>query len=165
MFIKDVICENCSSVESETRMTRFTMCRTLKWTPSVLEIFFQRSMLDCDEDRSEKNQYKVVIPSELFITISSQKDNISYTLFSLIMNGGNSLYSRHYFRDVFDVNTEIWWYCDDDEITQIGDFIESVYTRETHKQKYTKKEVISGSKKVIFVVYIIIGNLIASNYV
>ena len=41
---------------------------------------------------------------------------------------------------IFDSSTEIWWHCDDDDITEIGDLIEGVYTRESHKQNIEKKE-------------------------
>ena len=54
---------------------------------------------------------------------------------SLITHDGHSLSSGHYFSGVFDVNTEILWHYDDDEITQISDFQEGVYTIESHKQK------------------------------
>ena len=73
--------------------------------------------------------------------------------------------SGHYFSDVFDVNIVIWCHCDNDEITQISNFTEVVYTRESHKQKYTKKKVMSGSNKVLSVVYIITSNLITPNSV
>ena len=47
----------------------------------------------------------------------------------MIMHYINSLDSLHYCIDVFDVNTGIWWHCDDDESTQIGEFPEGVYIR------------------------------------
>ena len=50
----------------------------------------------------------------------------------MIMHYMNSLDSLHYCIDVFDVNTGIWWHCDDDESTQIGEFPEGVYTRDIH---------------------------------
>ena len=51
---------------------------------------------------------------------------------------GDSLDCEIYFSDVFDVNTGIWWHCDDVNITEISDFPEGVYTRESHKLQ--KKE-------------------------
>ena len=68
------------------------------------------------------------------------------------MHEGNQLDSGHYFSDVCDVKTGIWWHSDDDEITQISDFPEGVYNRENHKQKGTKKTVISGPNKLILMV-------------
>ena len=80
------------------------------------------------------------------------------------MNDSTSLDCGLYFRYVFDVKTGIWCHCDNDEITQIIDFPEGVYTRESHK-KNTKNKVMSGSEKVIFIVYIITRNLIAPSSV
>ena len=61
-----------------------------------------------------------------------------------MMHSGNSLDSGNYFSDVFDVNTGIWFHCDDNKITQISYLKEGVYNRESPKQKYTKKNIISG---------------------
>ena len=74
---------------------------------------------------------------------------------SQIIHYGNSLDSGHYFSDIFDVNTGIWWHCDDDEINKISDFPEGVYNRESHKQKFTKKKVMLDPKKLLLMVYII----------
>ena len=63
------------------------------------------------------------------------------------MHGGESLDCRHYVSDVFDSKTEIWWHCDDDNITEISNFPEGVYTRETHKQKTNMKKLMSISEK------------------
>ena len=52
---------------------------------------------------------------------------------SLIINDGTSLYSGNYFSDVYDVNTVIWWHCDDGKTTKISDLPDSVYTIEIHK--------------------------------
>ena len=54
---------------------------------------------------------------------------------SLINHGGDSLDCENYVSDVFDSNTGIWWHCDDDNITQIGDLPKGVYIREIHKKK------------------------------
>ena len=45
------------------------------------------------------------------------------------MHDGDSLYCGYYVSDVFDSNTVIWWYCDNDYITQISDLTEGVYIR------------------------------------
>ena len=44
----------------------------------------------------------------------------------------------HYISDFFDTSTGIWRHCDDANITEISDFPEGVYTRESHKLQ--KKE-------------------------
>ena len=56
-----------------------------------------------------------------------------HTLVSLIMRDGTSLYFGNFISDAFFFITGIWHHCDDDEITQIIDFIESIYTREGRK--------------------------------
>ena len=65
------------------------------------------------------------------------------------MHGGTSLDFGHYFSGVLGVNTGIWCHCDDYEITQISNFPLGVYTRESQKQKYTEKKVISGSDTLL----------------
>ena len=45
------------------------------------------------------------------------------------MHDENSLHYGHNFTYLFDVNTGIWWHCDDVEISQISGFIDIVYTR------------------------------------
>ena len=52
----------------------------------------------------------------------SRNEKISYTLVSLVNHDGNSLDCGHYVSDVFDSSTEVWWHCDDDNITEISDF-------------------------------------------
>ena len=83
-------------------------------------------------------------------TIPSSNDKISYTLASLINHDGDSLDCGHYISDVFDANTGIWWHWDDDNIIKIIDLPGGFYIRESHK----KKEVMSGSTNVFFVVSI-----------
>ena len=53
---------------------------------------------------------------------------------SLIIHYGDCLDCGHYVSDVFNANTGILWLSDDDDITEIGDFPELVYTRESHKK-------------------------------
>ena len=80
-----------------------------------------------------KNEYKFAIPSEYFIKKPSSNEKIPHTLVSLIMHYGYSLYCGHYVSDVFDAITGIWWHCDDANITEISDFPEGFYTRESCK--------------------------------
>ena len=54
------------------------------------------------------------------------------------MHDGDSLDCVHYVSDVFDASTGIWWHCDDANIIEISDFLEGVFTRDSHKQ--TKKQ-------------------------
>ena len=69
------------------------------------------------------------------------------------------LYYGHYVSDVFDANTGIWWHCDDANIIEISYFPEGVYNRESRKLK--KRKLLSGSKDILFVVYIMTKHLIA----
>ena len=54
------------------------------------------------------------------------------------MHDGDSLDSGHYLNDVIDINTGIWWHCDNDDFTEIFDLSERVYNKEILK-KTTKK--------------------------
>ena len=92
-------------------------------------------------------------------------EKVTYTLVSLISHYGESLDFGHYVSNYFYFNTEIWWHCDDANITEISAFPEGVYTRESHKQTKQKRKLISGSKDILFVVYIMIEHLIASGSV
>ena len=106
--------------------------------PSVFKILLQRAMFDYEEDAVKNNQSKFVIPSYFFMKIPSWKEKIWYTLVSMIMHEGTLSVIGNYYNDVFDVKTVIWWHFDDYEITQISDFSEDVYTRESHKKKTQK---------------------------
>ena len=157
-LIEDVICDNCSLVHSESKKSSFALWRNLKEPPSVLKILPQIGTYDMTTFQAIKNEYKVAIPSEYFIKKPLGNDNIPYTVVSLIRDFG------HYVSDVFDFNTGLWWHCDDANITEVSNFIEGVYTREIHKPNKTRK-LVSGSKDILFVVYIRIEDLIASGSV
>ena len=58
---------------------------------------------------------------------------------SLIITDGTSLDNGHNSSDIFDVNTGIWWHCDDNETTKSRDLPKGVYTREIGKQKGIRK--------------------------
>ena len=81
---------------------------------------------------------------------------------SMVTNDGDSLDYGHYVGDIFDYNTGIWWHCDDTNITEIIDLTEEVYTGESNKLT-KKKKLMSGSKDILFVVYIRTNHLIASS--
>ena len=51
------------------------------------------------------------------------------------MHDDDSFDYRHYVNDVFDVNTRIWWHCDDVNITEVSDFTKRVYIREITTKK------------------------------
>ena len=55
------------------------------------------------------------------------------------MNDGELFYCVHYGSGIFDSNTVIWWHFNDDEITEISDFPEGVYTRESYKNISRRK--------------------------
>ena len=78
---------------------------------------------------------------------TSHKENITYTIVSLILYDITLLDIGHWFSDVFDDNTGTWWHCDDDKITQISGFTQIVYTRESHKQNIHKEESYVRQKK------------------
>ena len=82
---------------------------------------------------------------------------------SLIMHDVKAMTCGHYVSGVSDANTGIWWYCDDDEITEMSVFPEGVHTREIH-HKFTKRTLISGSVKMLLMVYIITSKLIEFRY-
>ena len=77
------------------------------------------------------------------------------------MNYGEYLDFGNYVSNVFDTNTGIWWYCDDGNITKISDLPEGFYIREIHKKTTKRKKVMSGSKYILFVVYIRTSHMIA----
>ena len=52
---------------------------------------------------------------------------------SLIIYDGDPLDCWHYTSHVFDAYIGRWWHCEDDEVTEISDFPEGVYTRESQK--------------------------------
>ena len=83
------------------------------------------------------------------IKILERKDNISYTLVSLIMHDGDSLDCGHYVSDVFDSNTRIWWKYDDYKRTDISDFPEVVYTREIHKKILQRRRLCLDQKNTV----------------
>ena len=49
------------------------------------------------------------------------------------MHDDDSLDCGHYVSDIFDANKGIWWHCIDENMTEISDLPEEVYTREIHK--------------------------------
>ena len=112
------------------------MSRYLKKPPSVLKIIFQRGSYDSTTIVATKNELKVDIPSEYFYKQPSSNEKISYTLVSLINHDGDSLDWGHYFSDIFNINTGIWWHCDNKNMTQISDIPKGVYYRETQKLTY-----------------------------
>ena len=139
------------------------MSRHIKEPPTVLKILFQRGSYDITTFVTTKNEVKVGIPSEYMIKLQSSNEKISYTLVSLVNHYGNSLDCGHYISDFFYSSTEIWWHCDDDNITELSDLPEGVYYRETHKPT-KKKRLMMGSSKVLSVVYIRTSHLTQHSY-
>ena len=70
--------------------------------------------------------------------ILSRNEKMLYAVVSLIMYMVYSFDCGHYYSEIFDFNTGIWWHCDDDEITKIINFPEGVCIREKTK-RYRKK--------------------------
>ena len=79
---------------------------------------------------------------------------IYHTQVSLIIHIGDYLDCGNCVSHVFDANTEIWYHCDDSNITEISDFPEGVYTRESRKLTTTKRETYVRFYRHFFVVYI-----------
>ena len=75
-----MICENCSSLGSESIKSTFTVSRHKKEPPIVLKILFQSGSYDSTTFVATKNEVKVVIPSEYMLKQTSSNENISYTL-------------------------------------------------------------------------------------
>ena len=65
----------------------------------------------------------------------SMNDKISYTLVSLIIIDGDSLDCGHYVSGVFDIDTGLWWHCDNDNITQITNLPKGVYIVKSHTKR------------------------------
>ena len=86
-----------------------------------MNILLQRGTYGMTICQNIKNKHKVAIPLEFIYKIPSNNEKISYTLVSLIIHYGESLHFGHYVSEFFDTNTGIWWKCDDDGITKIGD--------------------------------------------
>ena len=97
----------------------------------IFNILLQRETYDISKYQVIQNECKVAMPSEDFINKPSINEKISYTLVSIIMHDGDSLDCVHYFRDVFDAKTGIWWNCDDANITEISNFLEGFYARDS----------------------------------
>ena len=124
----------------------------LKESPSVLNILFQRETFDLTTGEDIKNELKVAITFEYLYKKASSIEKISYTLVSLINHDGESLHCGHYFSDIFDANTGIWWHFDNNNITQISDLPKGVILERVRKNK--KQNIMSVSTYVLFVVYI-----------
>ena len=133
-----MICEDCSSLGSESIKFTFTVSIHVKEPPTVLNILFQRGSYDSTTFVAKKNEVKVGVPYEYMFKQQWSNERISYTLVSLINHDGESLDCGHYFSDVFDSRTEIWWHWDDDNITQVSDLPKGVFNRETHKPAENK---------------------------
>ena len=58
-----MICENCSSIGSESIESTFTVSRHIKEPPTVLKILFQRGSYDSTTFVGTKNEVQVGIPS------------------------------------------------------------------------------------------------------
>ena len=109
--------------------------------------------------RLKNNELKVAIPSEYLYKQPSSNEKISNTLVSLINHDGNSLDCGHYVSDVFDSSTEIWWHCDDENITHISDLPEGADYRETNKNMKKNKKNMTGSTDIFFVVHTITSHM------
>ena len=119
-LLHDVICENCSSLGSESMKSTLTVSRHIKEPPTVLKILLQRGSYDSTTFVATKNEVKVGIPSEYMFKQQSSNEKISHNLVSVINHDGDSFDYGHYVSGVFDISTGIWWHCDDIKNTTDG---------------------------------------------
>ena len=94
-----------------------------------MKILLQGGADDMNTGEAIKNELKVTITLEFLYKQPSSNKNISYTQVSLINHDGDSLDCGHYFSDVFDANTGVWWHCDEENMNQMSHLPKIVYIR------------------------------------
>ena len=77
-------------------------------------------------------------------------EDVTYTLFYVYMLEGNSMSTGHYYCDILEFNTGIWWRCDDDNITQLRVISECFYSVAPYPTsgKYNKTNVMKSCDKI-----------------
>ena len=55
----------------------------------------------------------IALPYEYFIIFSEEKEDVQHTLVFVKMHDVNTMSSSHYYCDLLDVSTGIWWLCND----------------------------------------------------
>ena len=62
----------------------------------------------------------------------------------------------NYLGEILEFYTGIWWWCDDDNITQFRGIPENIYSVAPYptKGKKAKKNVMKGSDKIVSILYI-----------
>ena len=87
----------------------YNMRRILETTIILInfckEHFITRENVNKKTIISLQYQYSMELPQE--------KENVQYTLISVIIHEGNSISSGHYYCDTLYFNTVIWWRCDE----------------------------------------------------
>ena len=115
-LLEDFICKNCSSLKSVTSNISFAIWFTTKENTPVMKIIFQIHMYDIESGTTKKNQNKITIPLELFMTITQRNEKIFYTLVSLIIYEDSLFYIGNYYSDILYFSTRIWWHCDEEKL-------------------------------------------------
>ena len=59
---------------------------------------------------------------------TQKTEDFQYTLVSVNMYGSNLMRSGHYYCDILDFNTGIWWRFDDDTTNKLAGLPDNVYS-------------------------------------
>ena len=90
------------------------------------------------------------------MSFSGKHDEVFYILVSIKLHVGKYMDSGHYFCDVLDYNTVMWWNCDDDTITNYSGYPENVYDNLSNKNEQKKggEGIMNGSYMIVSMLYI-----------
>lgn len=110
-------CERCDGLRDATRFTRIGSL------PPVLHFSLMRFVYDFDAQERKKTNNFITFPSELnmapFAPPSSPGASQIYDLVGVLLHQGGSAHFGHYTADVFDVQHQKWFHCDDDSVEQL----------------------------------------------
>ena len=82
-----------------------------------MKILPQRTHNNLETKRSTKKFSRIEIPSEYSFKFSQDMEDVTYSIAFVTCHGATSNNTGHYFCEILDFNTGIWWRCDDDTIT------------------------------------------------
>ena len=80
---------------------------------------FQRTDINVETMAYSKNKSRIVIPNDYLFNIYNKQVYNIYSLVSIIYHDGNSMSTGHYYSDILEFNTGVWWQFNDDSMTQI----------------------------------------------
>ena len=85
---------------------------------------------------------------------SGNRDEVVYIMISIKIYIDKDMNIGHYFCDVLDYNTETWWRCDDDIITNYSGYPENVYDDVSHEYgKKGNRIIMNGSDMIVSMLY------------